>query len=1359
MTVRTPKRRRRNQAPLTVERLDDRRMLSATSQALPITFTVPVEIAKQGVYAAVFGAPTTTSTTAVSVNAAGTELNQTFIKLTNGSLFPDQGQFTIQEGIVTIVVGYTGKSVDTVSGHWTFSRLSYVSGAANASVGVGSDVWLAGPAINQAPFVYLTSSSGPTQTSTVGTTLHVAGSGASLTPTVSSSSSSITGFTSLVGGSGYTMAPVLQFSQPQSGTAVASATATISNGKVTGWTGLQGGSGYTSATVKVEDPTNTGIGPTATRLPVNSVAGFPTPAPGNSIPIVMRLNQITVRATYTGLDTTPGYNALTGVTFLDQMGVNNGYSVSLGDVFAGGSTLAVTSTAGFAPSGTLLVQAPAAAATGTFQASTNVAVSYTGISGNSFTGVSAFPSGALPQLLSGGFVYQMPGPTDATSYAPLPASGNLPLINLFPTPSSLPASGTTQATITLPDPSQIGLTSGVIVLSVGTPIPLQVLGKQVDNGSGNVTVPTVGSPTPGTNANDVFGLFEFGLTSGSLDFDVSEVDQVGFPFSVTTQEAPPPVPADPVNGVGMRQDRTTLFDGFSTFINNTSLTSQQAWQFLRGAPNAPNAPFAAGTRITAPQDITGVLLKNPPTLTAVTPAGSTGTGATASYWITAIGATGGESMASAGISGTSTSSNAALQLTWSAYPYATGYNVYWSASNSVTTAQKIASNVQGLTYTDASPGRSSGTATPPPASNYLYDPLNSYYTTALQEFFAYYAPTSLTPFGIPGAGNTFVLDDQATATKWTGQTQTGLTIDSVGGYTALVLTGSQGTWGSTFNGQTIWVVAPFFSSNTGNASLPPIPDASTGFPAANSGESPATMVFAGDGVFGNFSATTTLGPAAMSPGDSANLYNNIVSAFNRGLTPQRNGDSWNAVLPPTYWANSPVLKSVTPGYAAGNSLAGDATYRYFITAVGINGDTSTTQTTPSVVVEKYVPGGFNNATVEWTAVNPASTSGALNAAGFNIYRSYKRTDGSWTTPVFWGYQANGTTTPVTQWTDTGVPPKSSASTLFTYFAPGTTSNWYAAYFSQLDVSFNGLNYGYPYADKNGQSTNVQMTYPTTTAYPALPTGQTISGLAVTLNRWAPGTTAAPVVQAPASFNVTQNVAGNLVWPASFTPVADPYVPLVTATLAVTNGAGALTAAPIAGRVAVRGSGTATLQITASVADLNSFLKTAGSVTYTATGSSLSQRTLTFSATDGTLPGTSATSTINVAPGSTLQAFAPRIGTAAWLQGGQQRQWLEISYAQLVAATRASPTSRSLQFVVDSVPNGTLQTWNGRAWVTIPPTVGRFGNPSLPLMSAGGKIRWMPGFVPGGRAVGFTVRVSDGARTSTNACAVSIAVSG
>ena len=79
-------------------------------------------------------------------------------------------------------------------------------------------------------------------------------------------------------------------------------------------------------------------------------------------------------------------------------------------------------------------------------------------------------------------------------------------------------------------------------------------------------------------------------------------------------------------------------------------------------------------------------------------------------------------------------------------------------------------------------------------------------------------------------------------------------------------------------------------------------------------------------------------------------------------------------------------------------------------------------------------------------------------------------------------------------------------------------------------------------------------------------------------------------------------------------------------------------------------------------------------------------------------------------------------------------------------------------MVDSVPNGTLQTWNGRAWVTIPPTVGRFGNPSLPLMSTGGRIRWMPGFVPSGFTQAFTVRVTDGGRASSTACRVNIAVS-
>jgi len=49
-----------------------------------------------------------------------------------------------------------------------------------------------------------------------------------------------------------------------------------------------------------------------------------------------------------------------------------------------------------------------------------------------------------------------------------------------------------------------------------------------------------------------------------------------------------------------------------------------------------------------------------------------------------------------------------------------------------------------------------------------------------------------------------------------------------------------------------------------------------------------------------------------------------------------------------------------------------------------------------------------------------------------------------------------------------------------YYAPGSTSNWYSAFFHQNStndsrngVSINGLAYGFPYDDQGSQSTNFQ----------------------------------------------------------------------------------------------------------------------------------------------------------------------------------------------------------------------------------------------------------------------------------------------
>ncbi|MEI8228437.1 MAG: hypothetical protein WCH77_09285 [Planctomycetota bacterium] len=1085
-------KRRKNNYPLAGELLE-RRFAPA---GLPITFTVPVEVANKGVYAAVFGNPTTSNTAnflATSGNAGSMTVGHSALFTSGQSSGSFIGEVTITDLVKSTIYKYKTNASNKLG------ELTYVSGDTNHTYAAGSVVSFAGPDIAQAPFVYLGS---PTLAAT--TT-------ASTTPTATVQPA--LGILGVVSTTGFASSGTITVAPPQqSGFAVTytGKTATTFTG-VTTPSGKGLGPNWTVTQTGVLNSTTVtaAIGPSAaTKVPVTSVAGFPTS--GTAIAFT---GTQTVRFTYSGLDTTPGSQQFTGVWFLDNAAINYdpGTPANTATIVAAnalGSPLTVGSTTGFAGSGQLLVQAPAGLATSPVQVSTNVAVSYAGTTGTTFTGVTAFPSGSLPSLPSGGNVYQLPGPDAATAYLPVPTSGNLPLVNLFPTAGSIPGSGTTTttATLQLPDPKVTGILSGVIVLSVGTPIALPVSMKSVTN-LGPATVATVGSPTPATNANDVFGIFEWGLTSKQIDFDVSEVDQVGFPFSVTTTGTAPPPPADPVNGVGMRQDRTTLFDGFKTFIQNAAtgaVSYAPAKAFLQGAADVPNFPgVPVNTRLTAPQDIIGNLLQSPPLAVAL-PTGPAGPPAEAYYWVTAVSAEG-ESMPSLIVTGnTGTGSDikqvaqSHLQISWQPYPYATGYNVYWSSGQDLSTAQRINSSpVTGTSFIDTSPASHSGGASGKsvPTSNYLYNSLNSYYTHALRDFFAYYAPTTATVGGIKGAGNTFVLDDQATMTKWTGTTQTGLLIGSNSGYTALQLTGSAGTWGSQFSGKTIWVVMPLFSSNTSDSSLNPLPPFPSNLPAASAGESGTTMVIAGDGVFGAYAAPA----ATLDAGDSADLYNNIVSAFNRGLTPVRNADgSWNAVLPPTYWANSPVLNSATAATTGGNMAAGD--YRYWITSVDING-TSGNQTTFSNVVEATTTqgtstSGTNSVALDWTAVNfqgVTSGKGAIYTKSFNIYRSQKQANGTWNAPAFLQNVTNGPTNPTTTWTDTNATPSGSpGQPLVNYYAPGTASNYYSAYFSDLAVSYNGLGYGYPYADKNGQSTNVQMNYP-----------DGITSLAVTFNPWTP----------------------------------------------------------------------------------------------------------------------------------------------------------------------------------------------------------------------------------------------------------------
>jgi hypothetical protein len=95
------------------------------------------------------------------------------------------------------------------------------------------------------------------------------------------------------------------------------------------------------------------------------------------------------------------------------------------------------------------------------------------------------------------------------------------------------------------------ITSGQVVIGVGSAPSFGY------NGSG------ISSPT--AQDQSYFGLFEFtldGTATGDpnnyLDIDYSEIDQVGVPFYVTSDNPVPPYPAQ--DGFGITMQRDTLFN-------------------------------------------------------------------------------------------------------------------------------------------------------------------------------------------------------------------------------------------------------------------------------------------------------------------------------------------------------------------------------------------------------------------------------------------------------------------------------------------------------------------------------------------------------------------------------------------------------------------------------------------------------------------------------------------------------------------------------------------------------------------------------------------------------------------------------
>ena len=119
---------------------------------------------------------------------------------------------------------------------------------------------------------------------------------------------------------------------------------------------------------------------------------------------------------------------------------------------------------------------------------------------------------------------------------------------------------------------------------------------------------------------------------------------------------------------------------------------------------------------------------------------------------------------------------------------------------------------------------------------------------------------------------------------------------------------------------------------------------------------------------------------------------------------------------------------------------------------------------------------------------------------------------------------------------------------------------------------------------------------------------------------------APTVTAPATFTVSEDTAGNLLYTG--TPFADVDSTNLTVTLSITDGT---ISATTGGNVTVGGTAIART-FTGTAADLNTFFTTAGKITYTGAQDANGTRTLTTSVSDGSLSNvTPSTTTITINP--------------------------------------------------------------------------------------------------------------------------------
>ena len=238
---------------------------------------------------------------------------------------------------------------------------------------------------------------------------------------------------------------------------------------------------------------------------------------------------------------------------------------------------------------------------------------------------------------------------------------------------------------------------------------------------------------------------------------------------------------------------------------------------------------------------------------------------------------------------------------------------------------------------------------------------------------------------------------------------------------------------------------------------------------------------------------------------------------------------------------------------------------------------------------------------------------------------------------------------------------------------------------------------------------------------------------------------APELRIPIAFTVTEDVAGNLVWPAGVPVVRD--VDSASVTVRLTVDAGVLSAAPAPG-VAVSGT-PLSRAFTGTSAAVSAYFATIGRIRYTAPLNDTANRTLLCEAGDG-VANVSANRTIRVTPVND----PPTIAAVVAFGGGVRNTPFVITHDMLRTSSGAVDVdSPAISFRVEAIRGGTLQRWDGADWKNV--SVAAAAAPAQRWLLAGQNVRWIPPVGAVGVRPAFTVRAWDGRAFSTVTAVVTV----